>query len=126
MCLKPIRIRRNETIIEKLEFDGGTRLLVADAIALQDAGAIVVTGYQLTHPKDYNAYYRARADFIIENNLERLLEFACAKCVREANDQSRRSLDPNYRTEPVARGAAALLWTTRIGTEPNSECIVHP
>jgi hypothetical protein len=76
VCLKPIRIRRDDTVIQEIEFDGGARLRVPDAVALQDAGAIVVTGYQLIHPRDYNAYYRAKADFVTENNLESLPEFA--------------------------------------------------
>lgn len=42
---------------------------------LQDASAIFVTGYQLIHPMDHDAYYRAKADFSTENNLESLPEF---------------------------------------------------
>lgn len=76
VCLRPIRIRRDDTVIQEIEFDGGARLRVPDAIALQDAGAIVVTGYQLIHPRNYHAYYRAKADFVTENNLESLPEFA--------------------------------------------------
>jgi hypothetical protein len=75
-CLRPIRIRRDDTVIHEIEFEGGARLRVPDAVALQDAGAIVVTGYQLIHPRNYNAYYRAKADFVTENNLENLPEFA--------------------------------------------------
>ncbi|MBK6507632.1 MAG: hypothetical protein IPG02_18790 [Ignavibacteria bacterium] len=58
--------------MEEIQFENGVRLLVPDAIALQDAAAIVVTGYQLIHPKDYNAYYRAKADFFKDNNFESL------------------------------------------------------
>jgi hypothetical protein len=76
VCLKPVRIRREDTVVEEIEFEPGTRLRVADAVALQDAGAILMTGYQLIHPRDYNAYYRATADFSKDNNLESLPEFA--------------------------------------------------
>ena len=74
VCLKPIAIRRGRTIVEEIEFEGGSRLRVPDAIALQDAGALVVLGYQLIHPRDYNAYYRAKADFFKDNNFESLPE----------------------------------------------------
>jgi hypothetical protein len=75
VCLKPVRIRRNDTVVQEIEFEGGTRLRVPDAVVLQDAGAIVVTGYQLIHPRDYHAYYRAKADFLKDNNFESLPEF---------------------------------------------------
>jgi len=71
-CLKPVGIKQEDTIVEEIQFENGVRLLVPDAIALQDAAAIVVTGYQLIHPKDYNAYYRAKADFFKDNNFESL------------------------------------------------------
>lgn len=74
VCLKPVAIRRERTIVEEIEFEGGLRLRVPDAIALQDAGALVVLGYQLIHPRDYNAYYRAKADFFKDNNFESLPE----------------------------------------------------
>lgn len=72
VCLKPVAIRQDRTIVEEIEFEGGLRLRVPDAIALQDAGALVVLGYQLIHPRDYNAYYRAKADFFKDNNFESL------------------------------------------------------
>jgi hypothetical protein len=75
VCLKPVRIRREDTVVQEIEFEAGTRLRVPDAVALQDSGAIVVTGYQLIHPRDYNAYYRAKADFFKDNNFESLPEF---------------------------------------------------
>ena len=72
VCLKPIAIRQQDAIVEEIEFEGGLRIRVSDAIALQDAGALVVLGYQLIHPRDYNAYYRAKADFFKDNNFESL------------------------------------------------------
>jgi hypothetical protein len=71
-CLKPAMIKQEDTIVEEIQFENGVKLRVPDAIALQDAAAIVVTGYQLIHPKDYNAYYRAKADFFKDNNFESL------------------------------------------------------
>ncbi len=72
VCLKPVAIRQEATVVNEIEFEGGQRIKVKDAIALQDAAGIVVTGYQLIHPKDYNAYYRAKADFFLDNNFESL------------------------------------------------------
>jgi hypothetical protein len=76
VCLKPVAIRRKDTIVEEIEFENGLRLLAPDSIALQDAAALVVMGYQLIHPRDYHAYYRAKADFFKDNNFESLPEFA--------------------------------------------------
>lgn len=70
VCLHPRRIHREETIIKEIEFDNGLHLKVPDAVALQDAAASVVPDLQLIHPRDYHAYYRARADDILGNNLE--------------------------------------------------------
>lgn len=75
VCLDPVRIQREDTIVAEIEFSNGVRLLTPDAIALQDTAAIVVVGFQLIHPRDYNAYYRAKADFFLENNFERLPEY---------------------------------------------------
>ncbi|HEX6180981.1 MAG TPA: hypothetical protein VFZ47_07015 [Chitinophagaceae bacterium] len=75
ICLKPIAIRQLDTVVEEIEFENGVRLRVRDAIELQDAGALIVQGYQLIHPRDYNAYYRAKADFFKDNNFESLPEF---------------------------------------------------
>lgn len=72
ICLHPQRVHRQETIIKEIEFENGLHLRVPDAIALQDAAASVVVGYQLIHPKNYHAYYRAKADFFLDNNLENL------------------------------------------------------
>ena len=76
VCLRPTRIRRKDTIIQEFEFGNGARLLVADAVALQDATAIVLPGYQLIHPRNYHPYFRARADASVANNLESLPTFA--------------------------------------------------
>ena len=72
VCLEVARIQREDTVIRELEFEGGARVRVADAVALQDAGAIRVLGLQLIHPRGYNAYFRAPADSSTENNLESL------------------------------------------------------
>ena len=64
------------TIIREFEFADGTRLLVPDAVALHDAGAIVLRGYQLIHPRNYNPYFPAPADSSVANNLESLPTFA--------------------------------------------------
>ncbi len=75
VCLKPVAIHQDETIVQEIEFENGLQIKVSDAIALQDAAVIVVTGYQLIHPRDYNAYYRAKADFFKDNNFESLPKF---------------------------------------------------
>jgi hypothetical protein len=75
VCLKPVAIRQEDTIVEEIEFESGLRMRVPDVIALQDAAVLVVTGYQLIHPRDYDAYYRAKADFRTDNNLESLPRF---------------------------------------------------
>ena len=76
VCMTPTRIRRRDTVIQELEFANGARLRVADAVALQDAGAIVLPGYQLIHPRNANPYFRAPADPSTSNNLESLPTYA--------------------------------------------------
>ncbi|WP_040491124.1 DUF3892 domain-containing protein [Ilumatobacter nonamiensis] len=75
VCLSPTRIRRRDTVIQEFEFGNGARLGVADAVALQDAGVIVLPGYQLLHPSNANPYFRAYADASTANNLEMLPTF---------------------------------------------------
>lgn len=72
VCLKPVAIKQMTSIVEEIEFENGVRLKVPDAVMLQDAGALIVQGYQLIHPEDYSAYYRAKADFFKDNNFESL------------------------------------------------------
>jgi hypothetical protein len=72
VCLKPVAIKQMTSVVEEIEFENGVRLKVPDAIQLQDAGALIVQGYQLIHPLDYSAYYRAKADFYKDNNFESL------------------------------------------------------
>jgi hypothetical protein len=72
VCLKPVAIRQVDTIVEEIVFENGLRMRVKDAIELQDAAALIVQGFQLIHPRDYNAYYRAKADFFKDNNFESL------------------------------------------------------
>jgi hypothetical protein len=74
-CMKPVSIHETDTVVDEIEFENGLKLKVPDAIALQDAAAIVVTGYQLIHPKDYHSYYRAKADFFLDNNFESLPKY---------------------------------------------------
>jgi hypothetical protein len=76
VCLEPTRIRRENTIIREFEFLNGARLLVPDAVALQDAAVIALRGYQLIHPRNYHPYFRAPADSTVANNLESLPTFA--------------------------------------------------
>jgi hypothetical protein len=75
VCLEPVAIRREDTVVREIELRGGLRLRVADAVALQDAGALVIVGYQLVHPRSYSAYFRARADAREDNNFESLPEY---------------------------------------------------
>ena len=75
VCLSVQAIRRRKTIITEIQFSTGVDLKVRDSIMLQDAGALIVRGLQLIHPKNYNAYYRTFADGSIENNLESLPSF---------------------------------------------------
>jgi len=75
VTLTPVAIHRDDTVVTEIEFEGGIKLKVEDAVFLQDNAAIVVVGYQLIHPKDYNPYYRAKADFFKDNNFESLPEF---------------------------------------------------
>ena len=75
VTLKPVAISEDDTVVKIIEFENGLRLRVPDAVKLQDAAAIIVTGFQLIHPKDYNAYYRAKADFFKDNNFESLPQF---------------------------------------------------
>lgn len=75
VCMKPLKIHRVDTVVEEILFENDVRIKVPDAVALQDAAAIVVTGYQLIHPKEYDAYFRAKADFFKDNNFESLEEY---------------------------------------------------
>lgn len=75
ICLHPVGIHQEDTVVQEIEFGNGVRIKVPDAIALQDAAALVVTGYQLIHPREYHAYYRAKADFFKDNNFESLPKF---------------------------------------------------
>jgi hypothetical protein len=72
VCLKPVAIKQMTTVVEEIEFENGVRLKTPDVVMLQDAGALIVQGYQLIHPRDYSSYYRAKADFFKDNNFESL------------------------------------------------------
>jgi hypothetical protein len=75
VCLSAQAIRRRKTIVTEIQFSTGVDLKVRDSIMLQDAGALIVRGLQLIHPKNYNAYYRTFADDSTENNFESLPSF---------------------------------------------------
>jgi hypothetical protein len=75
VCLRPVAIRREDTVVRAIEFQNGLRLEVPDTVALQDAAALVVVGYQLIHARDSRPYYRARADARADNNFESLPEY---------------------------------------------------
>lgn len=75
VTLQPLGIRQEKTVVQEIEFANGLRLRVPDAVRLQDSAAIYIMGYQLIHPRDYNAYYRAKADDSLDNNFEALPKF---------------------------------------------------
>ncbi len=75
VCLTPQKIHRVDTVVEEIMFDNGLKLKVKDAVALQDAGATYLKGYQLIHPSDGDPYFRAKADDTTENNFESLEEY---------------------------------------------------
>ena len=75
VCLRPVAIRREDTVVREIAFENGLRLKVPDTVSLQDAAALVVLGYQLIHPRGAHAYYRARADSVVDNNFESLPEY---------------------------------------------------
>jgi hypothetical protein len=78
VCLRPVQIKQLDTVVEEIEFETGVRIRVDDAVELQDAAAIIVQGYQLIHPLDYSAYFRAKADFFKDNNFESLPVYTSA------------------------------------------------
>ncbi len=75
VCLRPTAIRRSKTVVTEIEFSSGLDLRVPEAVLLQDAGAIVVRGFQLIHPKNAFPYFRAKPDDSTDNNFEKLPEF---------------------------------------------------
>lgn len=75
VCLTPVAIHRENTIVEQIEFQNGVVLNVPDAIRLQDHSGMILLGFQLIHPRDIHAYYRAKADHLISNNFEELPVF---------------------------------------------------
>jgi hypothetical protein len=75
VCLTPTNVRRAETVVTDIRFSTGLDLRVSEAVLLQDAGALVVRGVQLIHPRDADPYFRAFADATVENNFENLPQF---------------------------------------------------
>jgi hypothetical protein len=75
VCLRPTAIRRSKTVVTEIEFSSGLDLRVPEAVLLQDAGAIVVRGFQLIHPKNAFPYFRAKPDDSTDNNFEKLPKF---------------------------------------------------
>jgi hypothetical protein len=75
VCLRPTAIRRSKTVVTAIRFSTGLDLRVSEAVRLQDAGAIVVRGFQLIHPKNAFPYFRAKPDDSTDNNFEKLPKF---------------------------------------------------
>ncbi len=75
VCLRPTAIRRSKTVVTEIQFSSGLDLRVPEAVLLQDAGAIVVRGFQLIHPKNAFPYFRAKPDDSTDNNFEKLPRF---------------------------------------------------
>lgn len=73
--LRPTNVQREHTIVTDILFDSGVDLHVAETVALQDRGVLVLLGYQLIHPRNANPYYRAWADQRLDNNFESLPDF---------------------------------------------------
>lgn len=72
VCLTADAIRRSNTIVRQIHFTSGLDLKVSETVELQDAGALILLGLQLIHPKNANPYYRAPANNETEDNFERL------------------------------------------------------
>lgn len=70
--LRPTHIRRRNTIVTDVHFQSGVEFQVNELVNLQDNDVLVVSGYQLIHPRNANPYYRAWADHTLENNFESL------------------------------------------------------
>lgn len=75
VCLRATNVRRARTVVTDIRFDTGLELTVPEAVALQDAGAIVVAGTQLIHPRNSRPYFRSFPDGTTENNFENLPPF---------------------------------------------------
>ena len=75
VCMTATAIQRKKTIVRNIQFSTGLDLSVPEAVALQDAGAIVLRGLQLIHPKNAHPYFRAFADKTTDNNFESLPKF---------------------------------------------------
>jgi hypothetical protein len=75
VCVRPTDIRRRKTVVTDIRFSTGLDLRVPEAVALQDAGAIVASGFQLIHPSNASPYFRAFADGSTDNNFESLPRF---------------------------------------------------
>ncbi len=75
ITLTPLAIHREKSVVKEILFENNLKLKVKDAVQLQDIAAIYVVGYQLIHPQDSNAYFRAKADLLVSNNFEELPEY---------------------------------------------------
>lgn len=75
VCLTADAIRRSDTIVREIHFTSGLDLKVSEAVELQDAGALILRGLQLIHPKNANPYYRAPANSETGDNFEMLPRF---------------------------------------------------
>ncbi len=72
VCLKPTAIRSKETVVTDIKFLSGAELRTPEAVQLQDAGVLVLPGYQLIHPVNANPYFRSPPNATEEDNFENL------------------------------------------------------
>ena len=75
VCLEPIAIHREASVVTHIKFENEVVLTVPDCVILQRAGAIILEDLQLIQPAEGNAYYRSRPDGDTNNNFESLPEF---------------------------------------------------
>lgn len=72
VCLSPVAIRRDDTVVTDIRFGTGLELAVPETVQLQDGGVLVLPGLQLIHPSNAQPYYRSAPDDTTENNFENL------------------------------------------------------
>ena len=75
VCLHPVAIRREDTIIREIRFTSGLEMKTEDTIMLQDAGALLLPNLQLIHPDNGEPYYRSAPNDSEEDNFENMPEF---------------------------------------------------
>ena len=75
VVLNPVAIKRKKSVVTDIKFLSGVDFKVEELIALQYKSVLVVDGHKLIHAKGVKPFYRALADMLIENNLEKLPSF---------------------------------------------------